>query len=121
MKPRAYFSMIKAALRDFFDDQCLRLGAALSYYAFLSLAPLLLVVLAIVGLVFGREAAGHRLVGEMRGLVGEQGAEVAQTIIASASRPNDGLLAMIVGIVMLLVGAAGVFAQLQAALNIIWE
>ena len=108
-------------MREFLDDEPLTLAAALSYYTLLSLAPLVLVVTAIAGLAFGREAVEGRLVGEMRGLVGEAGAEVIQTVIQKASGPERGVVSLVVGIATLVLGATTVFVQLQSALNKIWD
>jgi membrane protein len=98
-----------------------RLGAALAYYTALSLAPLLLVILGIAGVALGEEAARGRIVGEIQNLVGAEGGRAIEDIVANARRPASGVLATIIGIVTLLLGASGVFGELQAALNTVWE
>lgn len=97
-----------------------QLSAALSYYTLLSLAPIVLVTVAITGLVFGREAVQGRIVEEIRGLVGESGAEVIQSVIQNASEPESGWLSLAIGLVTLLIGATTVFVQLQDSLDQIW-
>ena len=81
------------------------------------MAPLLVVVIAVAGLVFGQKAAEGQIVGKLGGLVGEQSAQAIQTMIAKAWEPKSGMVATILGIATLLLGASGVFGQLQDALN----
>ena len=115
------WSLLTAAFSDFLEDRAPRLGAALAYYTALSIAPLLLIVIGIAGLVFGEEAARGQIVGQLQALVGDDGARAIQDMLAHARRPASGLIATIVGVVTLLAGASGVFGQLQDALNTIWE
>src|SRR6059058_2490675 len=115
---RKLFNVFKDAVRDFGDDKAPRLGAALAYYTMFSIAPLLLVVIAIAGFVFGQEAARGQIFAQMRGLIG---AEAVQGMVASAAKPKTGMIATIIGVVTLLLGASGVFGQLKDALNTIWE
>jgi membrane protein len=86
-----------------------------------SIAPVLLIVIAVAGLAFGREAAQNAIIGQLSDLMGQQTAEVIQTAVASAASKSSGILATIVGIVVLLVTASGVFGEMQAALNAIWK
>jgi membrane protein len=102
-------------------DQVPRLAAALAYYTFLSLAPLLLVLIAVAGLFFGPEAVRGELVGQIGAVTGTEGARAIEDLLASASRPTESLVASIVGVVTLLLGAAGVVGQLEAALNTVWD
>jgi membrane protein len=103
-------------------DDGLRLGAALSYYTAFSLAPMLILSVAIAGLVFGTEAASGRIVAELRGLMGPDGASAIQTLIQSASvRPGAGVGASVFGFATILFGASGAFGELQNALNEIWK
>jgi membrane protein len=112
---------VKDAGAKFVDDKGPRLGAALAFYTVLSLSPLLLVAVAIAGLAFGEEAARGEIVEQMRGVVGEEGAAVVQQLVArSAATSGKGLMAL-VGFVVLFFGASGVFVELQAALNTIWQ
>jgi membrane protein len=96
------------------------LAAALAFYTFFALAPLLLIVIAITGLAFGQEAAQNQVVGVLRGLVGLESARAIQEVIRRASAPRSGLLATAGSVVTLLVGTGGVVGQLQASLNKIW-
>lgn len=98
-----------------------RLGAALAYYTAFALAPLLIIVIAIVGLVFGRDAAAGQITEQIENVVGEDGAKAVQSMVAGASHPSSGIFATLAGIAMLVVGALGLFAQLQDALNTVWE
>src|SRR6185312_14288129 len=107
--------------RQWLEDKVPRLGAALAYYSALSLAPLLVIAIAIAGLFFGEAAARGHLLDQVRGLVGVQGGEAIETMIAHARKPRTGTVAGIVGLVVLLLGASGVVGQLQDALNTIWE
>jgi membrane protein len=113
--------LITAAYSEWSEDNASRLAAALSFYAALSLAPLLIIVLGIAGFVFGREAATGQLVSEMRVFFGYQRAQIFQDIIASANRPASGLVSTIVGTIVLLFGASGVFSALQDGLNTVWN
>jgi membrane protein len=113
--------LIKDTFAEWNEDKVSRLAAALAYYTIFSLAPLLIIAIAIAGLVFGQEAAQNQIVGQIQGLVGREGAEAIQAMILNASRPGAGIVATIFGVVTLLFGASGLFAQLQDALNTIWE
>jgi membrane protein len=97
-----------------------RLGAALAYYTVLSLAPLLVVVVAIAGFAFGQQAAEGQIVWQIREFVGPTGAEAIQSMLTSARHPKEGLLAATLGIVVLLTSASAVFAKLRDSLNYIW-
>jgi membrane protein len=102
------------------DDNILRMGAALAYYTLFSLAPLLLISVAVAGLVFGEEAAQGGIVSQIRGLIGEQGAQAVQTIMASAHKPASGAFAGVLGLGVLILGATGAFSEMYTALNNIW-
>jgi hypothetical protein len=97
------------------------MGAALAYYTIFSLAPLLLLVIAVAGLVFGVEAARGQIVGQLAGLIGEEGAVAIQGLLKSASVPTDSIWASLVGLATLVLGATSVFAELQSSLDRIWR
>jgi len=97
------------------------MGAALAYYTMFSLAPLLVIVIAIAGLVFGPEAARGEVAAQLRGLLGAESADAVQGLLKSASTPSTGVIASIVGAVMLLLGATAVFGELQSDLDRIWR
>ena len=121
MNPKTIWLLAKDAGSQFMEDKAPRLGAALAYYTIFSLAPLLVIVIAIAGLVFRREAVAGQLAAEMQNLIGEQGAKAIEDMVASASKPQAGAIATIIGVAMLLFGAMGLFGQLQDAMNTIWE
>ena len=121
MNPMAFWSLLKQAGKSWMEDKASRLGAALAYYTTFALAPLLLICVAVAGLVFGKKAAQGYLVDELRGLLGDQGGEAVQAMLAASDKPTVGILATVVGVVMLLFGAMGLFVELQDALNTIWE
>ena len=103
------------------DDQAPMMGAALAYYMIFSIAPLLVIAIAAAGIVFGKNASAN-IFSAMKDVIGTQGADTIQSMVsAAAARPRAGVIATAVGVVTLLVGASGVFAQLQQSLNIIWK
>jgi membrane protein len=114
-------SLLKSLVADWWEDNAPRLGAALAYYTLFSLSPLLIIAVAIAGLIFGREAAQGHIVAQIEGLVGHDGAVAVQAMIESARKPASGIIASLFGLLTLLAGATGLFAELQAALNTIWE
>ena len=117
----AAWTMLKDTVVAFVNDGALSRGAAIAFYTVTSIAPILLIVIAIAGLVFGREAAQGAIIGQQSGLMGQQTADVLQTAIASASAKSSGILATIVGLVTLIATASGVFGEMQTALNAIWN
>ena len=117
----AAWKMLKETVLAFINDEALSRGAAIAFYTVTSIAPVLLIVIAVAELAFGREAAQNAIIGQLSDLMGQQTAEVIQTAVASAASKSSGILATIVGIVVLLVTASGVFGEMQAALNAIWK
>ena len=114
--------LLKESAKGWSDDNAQILGAALSYYSIFSIAPLLILAIAVAGAIFGAEAAQGQISQSLEGLIGKNGAEVIEAMVkAASSKPGTGLIATIIGTVTLLIGASTVFAQLQAALNIIWK
>lgn len=120
MSSQQWWQLVKETGNAWIEDKVQRLAASLAFYTILSAAPLVVVLLTLAGAVFGRDAVEGRVVDQLRGLVGEEGGQAIQTMIASAGDTGSGV-AMGIGIVMLLFGATGVFAELQDALNTIWE
>jgi membrane protein len=119
---KAALDLLKQAAWDWFDDSAPTLGAAVAYYTVFSLAPLFVIAVAIAGLVFGREAAQGQIFEQLRAMIGETSAAAMEDVVESAnSQPRAGVFATIVGFVALIVGASGVFAQMQASLNAIWR
>ena len=113
--------LAKQAATAWVDDQAPSMGAALSYYTVFSLAPMLLIVLAVAGLVFGQDAARGALFGQLSGMMGADGANAVEGLLASVSKPSEGILATITGLLVLLLGATTVFGELQDALDRIWR
>jgi membrane protein len=113
--------LIKAATSSWVDDYAQSMGAALAYYTMFSIAPLLLIVISVAGLVFGREAAQGEIFAQLQGLMGQQGAGAVQSLLESVSKPAESITAMIVGSILLLIGATTVFGELQDALDRIWR
>jgi membrane protein len=113
--------LFQETFKEWNEDKASRLAAALAYYTIFSLAPLLIIAIAIAGTIFGEEAARGEIVGQIQGLVGKSGAEVIETAIENANKPATGMIASLISIAALLFGATGVFTQLQDALNTIWE
>jgi membrane protein len=120
-KTKSTFGLLKQAAVDWMEDNALRLSAALSYYSIFSIAPLLVIAIAIAGWFFGQQAAQGMLYEQLSGLLGAKAAEGIQGMVQSASKPSSSILAGIVGGITLLLGASGVFGQLKDALNTIWE
>jgi len=121
LNARGFWEMAKATWAEFNEDKVPRLGAALAYYTIFSLAPLLIIVIFVAGLVFGQASAQAALLGQLRGLLGSQGADMIQTMIDSTRRPAAGLFATIFGLATLVLAAIGAFNQLHDALDTIWE
>ena len=121
ISPKHLFQLFAKAGKAWGDDFAPSMGAAISYYTVFSLAPLLIIVIAMAGAVFGREAVQGLIVEQLSGLLGPQGAALIQTLVASASNTNKGLVAGLISLFVLIVGATTVFAELQSALDRIWH
>jgi membrane protein len=119
--PMALASIVKETFVLWFDVNAPRLAAALAYYTTFALAPLLVIVIAVAGLVYGEDAVRGRLDVQIGHLVGPEAAGMIGAMVRSASQPSASILATLIGFVTLLVGATGVFVELQDALNLIWE
>ena len=109
------------AVRAWSADYAPSMGAALSYYALFSIAPLLLIVIGVAGYFFGEQAARGEIYGEIAALIGPDGARAVEGLVAAARRPQSGILAVVVGTVLLVAGASTVFGELQNALDRIWR
>jgi membrane protein len=115
------WKLLKSTLLAFIEDEALSRGAAIAFYTVTSIAPILLIVVAIAGLVFGHDAAEGAITAQLGGLMGQQTADVLQTAVASAAGKSSGILATIIGIVTVIATASGVFGEMQSALNAIWK
>lgn len=121
MKPKFLFDLCRKSVMAWIDDFAPSMGASISYYTMFSLAPLLVIVIAVAGAIFGREAVQGEIVGQLQGLIGHDGAVAVQGLIKSADAPSKGLWAGAISVVVLVVGATTVFAELQSALDRIWH
>ncbi len=113
--------LVGRAFVAFWDDNGPRMGASLAYYTLFALAPILLIVIAVAGMVFGPHAVQGEVVAQIEGLVGTKGAEAVQALLQGAARDRNTALATTVGIVTLVLAASGAFLELQAAFNTIWR
>ena len=115
------WSTLKEAAAQWVAHKDARMGAALSYYSVFSIGPLILIAVAIAGFVFGREAVQGQVTESLKGLLGENGAQAINGMLADANRPREGLVATVVGLGALLFAAIGVVVQLKDAFNTVWE
>ncbi len=115
------WELIKTAAQSWSDDYAPSMGAALSYYTLFSIAPLLLIVISIAGLVFGQDAARGEIFGQLNGFMGSEAAAAIQGLLESVNKPAQGAIATIVGFVLVLIGATTVFGELQDAMDRIWR
>ena len=122
MNLKGLWLLTRDAFFQWIDDNPFQMGAALAYYTLFSIAPLLLIAIAVAGSVFGREASQDQIIGAIEDLVGFQSASALQAMIESAGeRPDSGVFATAAGMLLLLLGAVGVVGQLQDSLNTIWR
>ena len=118
---RRNWELLKKAVNQFLDDDCTTLAAALAYYTTFSIAPLLLIVISIVGLVFGRDVVQHDIQVQIQGLIGPDAAkEIGAIVEKVGQQSSSGVIGAVLGIVALLIGATGAFSQIQTSLNRIW-
>ncbi len=117
----ATWKLLKNTILAFIEDEALSRGAAIAFYTVTSIAPVLLIVIAVAGLAFGHDAAQNAITTQLSGLMGQQTADVIQSAIASASNTSSGVWATIIGIATLILTASGVFGEMQTALNAIWK
>jgi membrane protein len=115
------WKVLKRAVLGYVDHGALSRGAAIAFYTVTSLAPLLLLVIAIAGLIIGRDVARAGVIDELSGLLGPEGAEFIKSIVARSSDPASGAAATVLGAIMVLVTASGIFGEMQTALNSTWE
>lgn len=121
MQLRALLELSKQAFLSWKSDYAPSMGAALAYYTVFSVAPLLLIVISVAGLVFGQEAARGEIFAQLSGLMGAQGALAVQGMLEAVNKPREGIIATVIGIGLLLVGATTVFGELQDAMDRIWR
>lgn len=121
MKPPHLLALLKRAAVAWDNDDAASMGAALAYYTLFSIAPLLIMVIAVAGVIFGRDAAQSHILGQLRGLTGNAGAQVIEQLLGSTRGSATSMAAVVVGSIVLLLGATSVFAELYGDLNKIWR
>jgi membrane protein len=117
----SWWALTKEAAASWVNHKEVQLGAALAYYSIFSLGPLMVIAIAIAGLVFGQETVRGEVGLQLRGLLGDAGAQAVDAMLAGASKPQQGIVATVLGIGLLLLAAVGVVVQLKDALNTVWE
>src|ERR671922_2951461 len=120
MRIKTLWGVTLRAAQDWWEDNCLRLAASLAYYTALSLAPLILLIVGLLGMVLGREQVASQLAAQLESLMGPAGRELVNSILTTSS-PKGGTWATVVGLLTLVIGATAVFGELQATMNLIWE
>jgi membrane protein len=118
---KATWKLLRDTYSEFSSDNASLFGAALAYYAFFSLAPLLVIVIALAGSVLGTEAARGEVIAQLRGLLGSEGAEAVRSLLEGARQSREGVTASVIGGATLVLGATRVFTNLQTALNVTWD
>lgn len=115
------WALLKRTASDYINDDCLSRGAAIAYYTIFSIAPVLVIVIAVAGLVFGADAARGAIADQLSGMMGRQSADALNSMVKSAGNKGAGTIATIIGLVTLLITATGVFTEMQSSLNVIWK
>lgn len=118
---KRFYDLARKSIAAWIDDYAPSMGAAISYYTIFSMAPLLIIVIAVAGFIWGREAVEGQLFGQLSALVGQDGAAGIQTLVASADKPAAGIVATAISVGVLVFGSTTVFAELQSALDRIWQ
>ncbi len=118
---KRFFGLFKSAGQEFSNDKATTLAAALAYYTIFAIAPLLVIAIAIAGMVFGHAQAQAQIVGQLRAFMGNAGATAIEQMLANANKAHGSTWAIIIGVMTLLLGAAGVFMQLKQSLNTVWN
>ena len=121
MTPKQFFGVMKKALSSWSDDYAPSMGAALSYYTLFSITPLLVIVIAIAGFVFGDDAVRGEVFGQLQGLIGAEGARTVEQMLQSVAKPEEGAIAALVSLGVLVLGATTVLGELQNDLDRIWR
>jgi membrane protein len=121
MNYKSLWPLVRQSFSAWNEHEAPRLGAALAFYTILSMAPLVILAIAILALFFGHSKADSHLLGQVHSMVGQQGSDAVKGMIEQAQKPASGAFASIIGVITLLFGASGVFVELRSALNKIWE
>ena len=115
------WGLVKASVWAWIDDYASSLGAAIAFYTIFSLAPILIIVIFVAGLVFGEETARTELMSQISQFVGQDAAAAVEGVLEEASRPGRGIVAFVLGLIAMVIGATTVFTELRSALNRIWQ
>ncbi len=118
---KRYFNLLKDTASAFSQDNCVKLSASLSYYTIFSIGPLLVIIISLSALFLGRDAVQGKLYGQISGLIGSDAALQVQEIIKNSQHKNSGILGTIIGTVILIIGATGIFTEIQDSINFIWS
>lgn len=118
---RRIWDVAKTAVARWSGDKAPKMAAALAFYCSFALAPILFIAIWVAGIVFGEEAARGEVVGQIQGLVGEESARAVEDVLRKVREPKSNVLASILGLLALMFGASGVFAELQDSLNVVWK
>lgn len=118
---RRHYRFAKNTIQAFIEDDGMKLSASLSYYTIFSIAPFLIIIISVVGLVFGREAVAGKVFYQIKGIIGKDAAIQIQQIIANVELKDQGISGTIIGLVILLIGATGVFTEIQSSINYMWN
>jgi membrane protein len=118
---KKWWKLLSRATGEFLTDNGIKLSASLSYYTIFSMGPMLVVIISFAGIFFGREAVEGKIYGQIKGLIGSEAAIQIQDIIASIQKTRDSVTGAIIGIIILLIGATGVFTEIQSSINYIWS
>jgi membrane protein len=120
-KIKAFWKVLKNASLGFIDDNAFKLSASLSYYTVFALAPLLIILISFTGIFFGKDAMQNRIYEQLKGLIGSEAAMQVQDIILNIYNTESGTTGAIIGIIILFIGATGVFTEMQDSINYIWS
>ncbi|MEP7257086.1 MAG: YihY/virulence factor BrkB family protein [Flavitalea sp.] len=120
-KLKSFFSVFKSAFKGFIDDNAFKLSASLSYYTIFSMGPLLIIIISLAGIFFKKDDVQGRIYGQIKGFVGSDAALQIQEIIKNIQETGGGHLGAIVGVIILIIGATGVFIEMQDSINFIWS
>jgi membrane protein len=118
---KRYFHVLKEAASGFSQDNCAKLSAALSYYTIFAIGPLLIIIISLSAIFYGRDAVQGRLYGQLNGLIGSGAALQVQEIIKNSQHSHKGIVGTIIGTVFLVIGATGIFTEIQDSINFIWS
>ena len=121
MHLKQILDLIKKSVTAWVDDYAPSMGAAIAYYTLFSITPLLIIAIAVAGLVFGHEAAQGEIIGQIRDLIGQEGAIAVQGLLKNAYEPAHSMLAIVVSVITMIIGATTVFVEIQSDLDRIWR